>query len=151
MSNINLVLNEILVKMFRSVNTIEEHAIKSRGDQNMTANDMHVIEAIGIAGQKNMSSVAKSLMVTMGTLTIAVNSLVKKGYVQRTRSSQDRRVVLISLTEKGQVAFMEQKQFHDNMIEHAIELLTEEEKKVLQKSLLRLHNYFRKQQEDISS
>ena len=47
-----------------------------------------------------MSAVAKSLSVTVGTLTIAMNHLVKKGYVERRRSEEDRRVVLVSLSEK---------------------------------------------------
>ena len=49
-----------------------------------------------------MSTVARELNVTVGTLTIAVNNLVKKGYIQRMRSQEDRRVVLISLTEQGE-------------------------------------------------
>ena len=52
---------------------------------------MHVIDAIGIDRPKNMSSIARELSVTVGTLTISVNSLVKKGYVVRNRSSEDRR------------------------------------------------------------
>ena len=63
---------------------------------------MHVIEAIGIEAPKNMSSIARELSVTVGTLTIAMNSLVKKGYVERTRGLEDRRVVYISLSEKAE-------------------------------------------------
>mgnify|MGYP001301250812 CR=1 FL=1 len=39
-----------------------------------------------------MSSIARELSVTVGTLTIAMNSLVKKGYVERSRGLEDRRV-----------------------------------------------------------
>ncbi len=39
---------------------------------------MHVINAIGIGTTKNMSSIAKELSVTVGTLTISMNSLVKR-------------------------------------------------------------------------
>ena len=52
-----------------------------------------------------MSAVARALSVTVGTLTISVNSLVKKGYVIRQRSSEDRRVVLISLSARGRDVF----------------------------------------------
>ena len=41
---------------------------------------MHVIEAIDIHEPKNMTSVARALSVTTGTLTISVNGLVKKGF-----------------------------------------------------------------------
>lgn len=47
-----------------------------------------------------MSSVAKDLSVTVGIVDDCDNNLVKKAYVKRVRSEKDRRVVLISLTEK---------------------------------------------------
>ena len=79
-------LNDVLVNLFRDINSIEEKAIASQEYQDLTNNDMHVINAIGIGTTKNMSSIAKELSVTVGTLTISMNSLVKKGYVIRCRS-----------------------------------------------------------------
>ena len=86
-------LNEILVKLFNDIMQIEEKAIITEEFKDISNNDMHIIEAIGKSGAKSMSTVAKSLSVTVGTLTIAINSLVKKGYVNRARSEKDRRVV----------------------------------------------------------
>lgn len=83
-------LNEVLVSLFRDVNDIEQKAIITSEFEDITNNDMHVIEAIGIDAPKNMSSIARVLSVTVGTLTISMNSLVKKGYVVRQRSSEDR-------------------------------------------------------------
>lgn len=108
----------------------------------MTTNDMHVIEAIGTGAARNMTSVAKALAVTTGTLTISVNSLVKKGYVDRVRSEEDRRVVLISLTAKGKKAFAHHKRFHDEMIQMVLEGLSEDEQAVLEKSLGNLLGFF---------
>ena len=96
--DITSTLNEVLVRLFRDITTIEERAIKTGEYKELTVNDMHVIEAIDVHEPKNMTTVAKALSVTTGTLTISVNGLVKKGYVNRTRSEEDRRVVLISLT-----------------------------------------------------
>jgi len=93
-------LNDVLVNLFRDINSIEEKAITSQEYKDLTNNDMHVISAIGVGTTKNMSSIAKELSVTVGTLTISMNSLVKKGYVTRCRSMQDRRVVHISLRKK---------------------------------------------------
>ena len=66
---------------------------------------MHVIEAVGPGEGNNMSSIARKLNITVGSLTTAMNSLVKKGYVVRERSEEDRRVVLIKLTDKGIKAY----------------------------------------------
>lgn len=141
--DINGALNEILVKLFRNINAIEEHAVRSGEYKNITTNDMHVIEAIGLSEAKNMSTVAKALAVTTGTLTISVNSLVKKGFVDRVRSEEDRRVVLISLTEQGKKAFRQHQKFHEDMINAAVARLNEDEKVILQKALTDLNLFFR--------
>ena len=75
-------LNDVLVNLFRDIMELEEQAIITQEYQDITNNDMHVIEAIGVGEPKNMSTIAKLLSVTVGTLTIAMNSLVKKGYVK---------------------------------------------------------------------
>lgn len=135
-------LNEILVKLFRNINDIEEQAIKTEEYKDVTTNDMHVIEAIGVGSPKNMTAVARELGVTTGTLTISVNSLVKKGFVDRVRSEEDRRVVLVSLSDKGKRAYEHHKRFHEEMIEAIIEQFTEEEKEILEKTLKNLNAFF---------
>lgn len=141
--DITSTLNEVLVKLFREITTIEEKALKTGEYKDLTVNDMHVIEAIDRGEAKNMSSVAKSLSVTTGTLTISVNGLVKKGYVSRTRSEEDRRVVLISLTEKGVKAFERHRVFHQEMIDSIVKDLTKEEQMILEKALQNLNQFFR--------
>lgn len=141
--DINNTLNEVLVRLFRDVNALEERAIRTEEYRDVTTNDMHVIEAIGPEGTKNMTSVARELEVTTGTLTISVNSLVKKGYVDRTRSEEDRRVVLISLSEKGQKAYLHHRKFHEEMIDAVLKDLTEEEQQALEKALSKLTRFFR--------
>ena len=141
--DITSTLNEVLVKLFREINTIEERAIKTGEYKELTVNDMHVIEAIDIYEPKNMTTVAKALSVTTGTLTISVNGLVKKGYVERTRSEEDRRVVLISLTEKGRRAFAQHESFHQDMIDAIVADLSHEEQVILEKALRNLNHFFR--------
>lgn len=135
-------LNRLFVELFRDINNIEERQIKTGEFHNLTLNDMHVIDAIGTDKAKNMSSVAKVLNVTVGTLTIAINGLVKKGFVERVRSEEDRRVVLVSLTPKGEKAYLKHETFHKEMIETVIDRLTEEEQGILAKSLGDLNRYF---------
>ena len=124
-------LNDVLVNLFRDINSIEEKAITSQEYKDLTNNDMHVINAIGVG------------TVTVGTLTISMNSLVKKGYVTRCRSTQDRRVVHISLSEKGVKAYYHHKHFHEQMIQGVVEVLTEEELQALIKALTKLNSWFR--------
>ena len=136
-------INNVLVNLINEIWELEEKAIITDEFRDLSNNDMHVIEAIDMEEARNMSSVARSLGVTTGTLTIAVNSLVKKGYVERARSEEDRRVVLVSLSEKGKRAYLHHRQFHEQMIEAIVEELSEEEQAVLEKALVKLDRFFR--------
>ncbi len=138
-------LNRLFVELFRDINNIEERQIKTGEFSNLTLNDMHVINAIGTEKAKNMSSVAKVLSVTMGTLTIAVNGLVKKGYVERVRSEEDRRVVLVSLSAKGRKAYARHEKFHKELIDAVASRLSAEEQEILSRSLSDLHAFFLEQ------
>jgi len=140
-------LNDVLVNLFRDINDIEEKAITSYENKDLTSNDMHVIHAIGVGTKKNMSSIAKELSVTVGTLTISMNSLVKKGYVKRERSEKDRRVVFIQLTNKGRMAYHHHAEFHRQMTEAVLAELNEDETEVLVKALDGLRKFFRQYHE----
>lgn len=135
-------IHSVLVRLFNDIMHIEEKAIITDEFKNISNNDMHIIEAIGINEPKNMSTVAKSLSVTVGTLTIAINSLVKKGYVNRVRSNEDRRVVLISLTPMGEKAYYHHQEFHKKMIDATLEGLSMEETEILVRSLENLKKFF---------
>ncbi len=136
------VFHDILVNLFQEIMDIEEKALITAEFKNISVNDMHIIEAIGTGEPKNMSTVAKLMSVTVGTLTIAINNLVKKGYVSRVRSEEDRRVVLISLTEKGKRAYQHHRDFHDGMVKALVEGLDEGQQEILVKSLLNLRTFF---------
>ncbi len=144
--DISATLNELLVKLFREIMTIEERSLRQGEFRELSVNDMHVIEAIDVHEPKNMTAVAKALNVTTGTLTISVNGLVKKGFVDRIRSEADRRVVLVSLTEKGRKAYIQHENFHKELVQAVIADLDEEEQEVLERALLDLTGFFRAHQ-----
>ena len=142
------VFHDILVNLFQEIMDIEEKALITAEFKNISVNDMHIIEAIGTGEPKNMSTVAKLMSVTVGTLTIAINNLVKKGYVSRVRSEEDRRVVLIFMTEKGKRAYQHHREFHDGMVKALVEGLDEGQQKILVKSLLNLRTFFNSYKKD---
>ena len=138
----NHALNAMLVKLFNAVMVREEKAIITEEFKDITNNDMHIIEAIGIDEPRSMSMVAKSLYVTMGTLTTNMNSLEEKGYIVRERSNTDKRVVLVVLTDKGRRAFFHHRDFHKKMIRSAVKGLDENEMKAFIKCLKNLCDFF---------
>lgn len=135
-------LNLLLVKLFKNLMEIEEKCLITEEFNDISNNDMHIIEAIGVEEPKKSSTVANAMSVTMGTLTKAIDGLNKKGYVARVRSEDDKRVVKLSLTDKGNKAFYHHEQFHVQMIEHIKDGLNDQELKVLIYSLAKLTDYF---------
>src|SRR5699024_9264129 len=103
--------------------------------------EMHTIEAIGITGMPSSSEVARKLSVTIGTLSVSVQNLVKKGYVERIRLPEDRRVVRLKLTKRGKLLYRLHRKFHLNMVEETLQGLENNEAEVLIKGLRNLHTF----------
>lgn len=136
-------LNRLLVSFFKYIMELEEKKLITDEFSDITYNDMHVIEAIGLDEPLKMSQIAKKLAVTTGTLTKSMDALEKKGYVRRERSSSDKRVVNIILTDKGVHAYRHHERFHQDMIAFVLDNVSDEESRVLRGALERLMDYFR--------
>ena len=137
------VLNELLVEIFKDILEIEQKALNEGKFSDLSITEIHTIEAIGMYKPRTMSEVASALDITVGTLTTAINNLVKKEYVERKRIEEDRRVVLIQLTKKGKLAYRVHEQFHLDMIKATIDGLTDHEEDVLVSSLEKLNVFFK--------
>ena len=136
-------INKILVHLFNDIWGLEEKAVITEEFKDLTNNDMHIIEAVGLGDGNNMSTIAKKLGITVGSLTTSMNSLVNKKYAVRHRSEEDRRIVNIKLTEKGEKAYYHHAEFHRKMVEAVFETLDEEEIPVLTKALDNLYHFFK--------
>ena len=141
--NIKTILNELLVSTFNEILTIEQTALKSGKLNDLSVTEIHTIEAIGMYKPRTMSEVAGDLGITVGTLTTAINNLVKKEYVERQKDEKDRRVVKIVLTKKGKLAYRVHEKFHSDMIKATIEGLTDEEEVLLANALGKLNDFFK--------
>jgi len=137
------VVNELLVESFSDISQIEQQALKEGLLKDITVTEIHTIDAIGMYKYRTMSRVAQDLRITVGTLTTAINKLLKKGYVDRKRGEEDRRSVMIALTRKGKLAYRIHDKFHSHMVHATIDCLSEEEEEVLIKSLEKLNAFFR--------
>ncbi|MGL5416554.1 MAG: MarR family winged helix-turn-helix transcriptional regulator [Clostridium sp.] len=137
------VLNELLVQIFNDILQIEEQALKQGVLNDLSVTEIHTLEAIGLYTERTMSEVAQDLKITVGTLTTAINKLIKKEYVERKRIEEDRRVVLIKLTKRGKLAYRLHEKFHNDMINATIKGLSEDEEDTLISSLERLNDFFK--------
>ena len=138
------VINELLVDVYNDVLNTEVRALRSGNFHDVSIKEVHTVEAIGLHREDSMGEIAKRLEFTVGTLTVAVNRLVKKGYVERVRSDQDRRVVRLRLTNRGRVLYRVHEQFHMQLVNDCIGDLTEDEGRVLRSALQKINDFFRK-------
>ena len=109
-------INQTLVSLINEIWELEEKAIITDEFKDLTNNDMHIIEAIGL--------------------------LVNKRYVERHRSEEDRRVVLVKLTEKGVKAYHHHEDYHRQMTQAILDKLDDTELPVLVKTLDALSEFF---------
>ena len=58
--------------------------------------------ALSKSGVSTMGKLAKGLFVTMGAATNIVDRLIRGGYVERERGTDDRRIVRVKLLPKGE-------------------------------------------------
>lgn len=142
-------LNTLLVQLFNDILHIEEKVLKNSEFKDLSITEMHTIDAIGTKGNRTMGKIAHDLRITMGTLTSAINRLIKKGYVERSRTEADRRVVLVSLTEKGLQAYKIHDDFHKEMVEVTLNYYNEEEQELLYKILENVNKFFEKKYEGL--
>ncbi|GAA0077938.1 MarR family winged helix-turn-helix transcriptional regulator [Clostridium weizhouense] len=137
------VVNELLVQLFNDILQIEEHTLREGVISDLSITEIHTIEAIGMYTKRTMSEVAQDLKITVGTLTTAINKLIKKGYVERNRIEEDRRVVLISLTKRGKLAYRLHEKFHEDMVTSSIEGLNPNEEEILTSSLSKINKFLK--------
>lgn len=121
-------LTHELFRFFNGFSSWENSVIRT---SDLTVSEAHAIEVLGEYGQMNMKNVAMKLGVTTGTTTVTIDRLERKQYARREPSLQDRRVYLISLTEKGLQAYEEHHKYHSELSRQVLEALTEEESEQL--------------------
>ena len=134
-------INSYLVSIFNEVLDIEEDALRTSNFTDLSISEMHTLEAIGMYSEHTSSEVAKKLSITAGTLSVAINSLVKKDYVVRQRMENDRRVIKLGLTKKGKLVYRLHEKFHREMVKRTIEGMDDEEVEVLLRGLSNLHSF----------
>lgn len=134
-----------LLHIFDNVLLTEEKALSKGYFSNLSLAELHTLEAIGPYEARAMSETAASLKITTGTLTVAVDRLVRKGYVERHRDEKDRRVVRIRLTRKGKLAFRMHAKFHTLLVRRLLDPLDDNEKKILMRLVQNIDEFVEEQ------
>lgn len=132
----------MLVGLFQVILRAEETAMRNVCEDKLSITEVHTMEAVAECQGRPMSEVAERLGVTISTLTINVNRLVKKEYVERVRQGADRRVVQLKLLPKGRRIVKIHRLFHAHMVRDAVKGLDEKEIQILCHSLSAIKCFF---------
>lgn len=139
-------LNDFFVGVFNQVLAWEGQTIRNIGVQDLSIRELHVIEAVSdlYKVEKNtMANIAKHISVSRGALSVSVNGLVNKGYLERSYTEKDRRVIYINVTEKGRKVNEIHEAFHYEMVKSIGEQLDDEQLKTLLLALDKLKEFFK--------
>ncbi|HBM75849.1 MAG TPA: MarR family transcriptional regulator [Clostridiaceae bacterium] len=99
-------------------------------DHELFLSEIHLIEWIGKRNGGYITEIAKEMNITKGAVSKTVKKLQEKGYVLKTNDSSNKLKVLLQLTEKGNVAFNEHRNYHvhlDQLVEDSLKNCSDKE------------------------
>ena len=122
----------VFLVLWKASRGVQAYAAKSISELEMCASDFAVLEALLHKGPLPINEIGKKVLLTSGSITVAVDRLETKELVERRAHGTDRRTRVIHLTKEGR------KLITRAYAEHAVDMerlasasLTREERKTL--------------------
>jgi len=125
----------VLMKAFQALAGHAEESIKRTelGDS-----DFRVLEALLHKGPLPVNTIGPKVWLTPGSISVAVDRLVKKGLVSRKGHAGDRRVRTVELTGKGRALITSGFREHAAAMEDVVSVLSKKERLTLLRLLKQL-------------
>jgi len=122
--------------LWKAARAVEARAWRSIEGTGLCATDFGVLEALLHKGRLPVSALGRKVLLTSGSMTAAVDRLVKRGVVARLDHPDDRRVRLVELTPAGRELITAAYARHEADLEAVMNVLSDDERATLV-SLLR--------------
>lgn len=117
-----------LARAFASFNKKSSENIRHFG---LTQPQFAVIEVLGHLGPLKVGEICNKMLVSGGNMTIVLDNIEKLGLLERVHSKEDRRAIVVQLTEKGTELFNKIFRAHAEYITNIMSILSAEEQKSL--------------------
>lgn len=91
----------VFLVMWKAVHAVETYAQHSIAELEMCGSDFAVLEALLHKGPLPINEIGRKVLLTSGSITVAVDRLASKGLVERRASGTDRRAKIVHLTKAG--------------------------------------------------
>jgi DNA-binding MarR family transcriptional regulator len=103
---------------------------------------IHTIEVLGNHGSLRMKELAERLGITTGTLTVQIEKLVKAELIERSNHPEDKRSVLVGLTEQGMKIHRYHNQLHMDLVTELARGVPEDQQQALMAALDSINQKF---------
>ena len=142
-------INRVLVHLFNDVLQLEEDSLRAAGVTGLSMREIHILEAVCAAGEANtMTALARQLRVTVGSLTVAMNTLERKGYVTRQRSTSDKRRIHVLPTDRAWQVEDKHRDYHRQMTRAVMAAVPPEQLSAVVEGLEAAWRYFNGQMKE---
>jgi MarR family 2-MHQ and catechol resistance regulon transcriptional repressor len=121
------------VNLIRASDTVAAHMAVQIEQSGLTMGQFGVLEALLHLGPMCQHTLAKKLLRSGGNVTLVIDNLEKHGWVRRERQQNDRRLVKVYLTPKGQRLIARVFPEHAEAITREMSLLAAEEQETLRR------------------
>jgi len=110
-----------------SVNTTAESLVKEQIGSDLTNEQHYTLRYINKVGSCTSTELADVFEVKKSAITAIINRLFEKGLIQRTRDENDRRIVYLTLSNKGNELFSKTEERVHKLVEAIIGEFSKEE------------------------
>src|SRR6267378_7699144 len=122
----------VFLVLWKAARAAQAYAEKSVLELEMCGSDFGVLEALLHKGPLPVNEIGKKVLLTSGSITVAVDRLEAKGFVERRAHGSDRRARIVHLTNAGRKLITRIYADHAADMERlASDSLTREERKTL--------------------
>src|SRR5437773_6823653 len=91
----------VFLVLWKAARAVQAYAEKSVSELEMCGSDFAVLEALLHKGPLPVNEIGKKVLLTSGSITVAVDRLETKGLVERRAHGTDRRARIVHLTKEG--------------------------------------------------
>ena len=91
----------VFLVLWKAARAVQAYAEKSVSELEMCGSDFAVLEALLHKGPLPVNEIGKKVMLTSGSITVAVDRLEAKELVERRAHGADRRARIVHLTKEG--------------------------------------------------
>ena len=133
-------VNEWLIQLFHDFMILEEQFLKDRETPDVTVKELQILTLIHVLGSCRATDIAKDQKLALSTITITLNRLEKKGYIRRTPSKTDRRVIFVGLEEKGNQICDDHREFFSDITDSLFDSIYDTSEDKLEGALDNLHH-----------